>query len=162
MPLIKLTDSTGNISIDITKMNPTFLFMGNNPFIQVDPPQPLTPSSTAYLNFNSIVVNLAMFAPRISISFTEGPESVKTAGKNGGAYTMGLGSDPFNLSGIYTIFSALVWLYQINREKKMLYINSASNYVLCHISSYRATVVAGQKDIVNHQLELVLVGVASQ
>lgn len=159
--LLKLTDGTGSISINMTNMNPSFTFTGTNPFIQIDPPQPITSSATAYSNFNSIVVNLAMFAPRISISFTEGPIAVKTAGAGGGAFTMGLGNDPFNLSGISTIFQSLIWMFQIDKNKKKFYLNTASNYLWCHISSYRASVVAGQKDIVNHQLELTLVGEGS-
>jgi hypothetical protein len=147
MSTLKLTSDDGLVSIDMSSMGAGVSFIGNNPYIIVEPPAPSTASNIAYENFNAVVINLAMFAPRVSISFTE-----KT----------GLGTDPFNLSARTTIFSKLLYLFQTDKGKKKLYINSSSNYLYCQISAYRANNISGQKDIVNHSLDLVLVSTVSK
>lgn len=142
---IVLSNWARTLSIDITNYSPQFAFTITNPMIQYDPPQPEAGSATASENFNSVVVNLAMFAPRITLNFTE-----KT----------GIGDDPFDWSDVTqssTNFVKLSYLAQIDKELKCLYVNDASNCVYCQISSYRATCNAGEKDIVKHSLDLVLI-----
>lgn len=142
---ITLSNWARTLSVDITNYSPNFSFIITNPLIQFDPPQPTTGSATASQNFNSVVVNLAMFAPRISLTFTE---------------ITGIGDDPFDWSNVMqssTNFVKLAYLSQIDKELKCLYLNDATNCAYCQIASYRATCVGGQKDIVNHTLELVLI-----
>jgi hypothetical protein len=131
----------------MSDLDPKFTFTGTNPLILVKPPAPLTASSTAYSNFNAICVNLAMFAPRISISFTE---------------SGGLTTNPFDLTQSTTIWSKLMYLFQVNKDKKRLYVVHATNYLYCQIETYRVTSDAGQKDILNHTIELVLLSSVSQ
>lgn len=145
--LLKLTDGSGNYPVDMSDLNPKFTFTGTNPLIVIEPPAPPTASSTAYSNFNAICVNLAMFAPRITISFTE---------------TGGLTSNPFDLTQNSTIWSKLMYLFQIDKNKKRLYVVHATNYLYCQISTYRVTNDAGQKDLLNHTVELVLLSSVSQ
>lgn len=133
------------ISVDMSNYSPQFNFTISNPFIQYDPPQPEAGSATAYENFNSVVVNLAMFAPRVTLTFTE---------------TTGIGDDPFNWASVTqdaTNFVKLSYLAQIDKNLKRLYVNDEDNCVYCQISNYRATCVAGEKDIVRHSLDLVLI-----
>lgn len=142
---LTLSNYTRTISIDVTNYSPQFNFTISNPFIQYDPPQPEAGSELAYENFNSVVVNLAMFAPRITLTFTE---------------TTGIGDDPFNwgsISQYSTNFVKLAYLAQIDKDLKCLYVNDESNCIYCQISNYRATCVAGEKDIVRHSLDLVLI-----
>jgi hypothetical protein len=142
---ITLSNWERTISVDITNYHPQFTFTTNNPFIQYDPPQPPAGSATASENFNSVVVNLAMFAPKISLTFTE---------------LTGIGDNPFDWSSVdqnSKNFVKLSYLSQIDKNLKCLYINDNNNCLYCQIASYRGTCVAGEKDIVRHALDLVLI-----
>jgi hypothetical protein len=143
---LKITDgSTGSsVVVDMTNLDPKFSYVANNPFIIIEPPNPATASDTPVDNFNAVCVNLSMFAPRITITFTE---------------YGGLGDTPFHLSTKTTNFSKLVYFSQIDKDKKRLYVNS--DYVWCQISSYRAQNDAGKKDIVIHTLDVTILGAVS-
>ena len=156
MALLKITDDV--VTIDMTNMNPTISVSGNNPLIIIEPPAP-GPSATATDNFNAVVVNLGMFAPRINITFTD-TGNIACQGSTPTAED-GFGSDPFNQSVIYTTFQRLLYLFQGVKSKKKLYLNHNSNYVYVQISGFRATNVAGQKNIMTFSVDLVLVGAIS-
>lgn len=148
MATLKITSYDGStVSVDFASMDARLTFTINNPFIIIEPPNPTTASDTAYENFNAICINLSMFAPKVSIEFTE---------------TSGLGSNPFALSTRTSVFSKLIYLSQIDKSKKRLYINSNSNYVYCQISNYRAQNAAGKLDIITHNLDVTLLGSVSQ
>jgi hypothetical protein len=144
-------------NVDMTHMNPTVSISGSNPLIVIEPPSP-DASATARDNFNAVVVNLGMFAPRINITFTDpGPSSHQVLPTLEG----GFGADPFNMAAQYTVFQTLYYLYQSVKEKKKLYINHTSNFVYVQISGFRATNVAGQKNIMNYSIDMIVVGTAS-
>jgi hypothetical protein len=144
---LKITDgSTGSTTVvDMTNLDPKFTYTATNPFIIIKVPNPVDASDTPINNFNAVCINLAMFAPRISITFTE---------------SGGLGDTPFHLYTRTTNFSKLVYFSQIDKDKKRLYVNS--DYVWCQIDSYRAQNDAGKKDIVVHYLDVTILGGVSQ
>ena len=153
MALLKITNGDGGartISIDLTNMNPTVSVSASNPLIAIEPPNPSAGSATAIENFNAVVVNLAMFAARVNITFVD---NNKTWG--------GFGVDPFNMDTLATNFQKLMYLFQIDKTKKKLYINHDTNYIYVQIASFRVTNVAGQKDLMNFSLDLIVVGAAS-
>jgi hypothetical protein len=157
VPHLRIADNMDIYNIDMTNMNPTVSISGSNPLIVIEPPAPQA-SATARDNFNAVVVNLGMFAPRVNITFTDpGPSSKQVLPTLEG----GFGSDPFNLSVQYTVFQTLYYLYQSVKEKKKLYINSTTNFVWVQISGFRATNAAGQKNITNYSIDMIVVGESS-
>jgi hypothetical protein len=161
-PHLRLTDNMDIYNLDMTACNPTVSISGSNPLIVIEPPAP-GPAAKAIDNFNAVVVNLGMSTPRMNITFTETGKNALGVGTAGTAEA-GFGSDPFNLSAIYTRSQMLMYLYQSEKDKKKLYMNniSTTGFVYVHIASFRITNVAGQKDIMNFSIDLILVGLASQ
>lgn len=140
--LLKITSTDGStVSVDMTNLNPTYTYSGTNPQAIIPPPTPDTASSTAYNNTNAVAINLGMMMTYVDVSFTS---------KDGiGAYDM---------TTLDTNHKKLKWLFEGQKTYKRLYVNDAANYLRVQILNYRCTNVAGQKDIVNHSLTMVLVG----
>jgi hypothetical protein len=141
-PALKITNDTGtSVSVDMTNLNPKLTVTGSNPISVIPPPSPSTGSATAYSNISTILINLKMLTIRVTIDFTSKD---------------GIG-DLLNLQTLTTNAQKLMYFFNTVSIRKKIYINTDSNYAYCHIMSYSCTEVAGQKGIVNHSLELVLV-----
>jgi hypothetical protein len=146
----KLTSNDGaTVVADLTNLNPNISFSMRNPVATLPVPYPATASATAYSNVNTVSINFKMLMTTVSVSFIT---------KDTGGY----GDDAYNFTSLTTIFQKLMYLGTLDRTKKRLYLNSTTNYLWVQITSYSADNVAGQKDIVKHNLEMVLVGNKAQ
>lgn len=142
----KITSNDGSTVVaDLTNLNPTISFSMRNPVATLPVPYPATASATAYSNVNTVSINFKMLMVNVSVSFT-----TKDTG--------GFGDDAYNFTSLTTLFQKLMYLGTLDRMKKRIYLNSTTNYLWGQITSYSADNVAGQKDIVRHTIELVLVG----
>lgn len=135
--VLTLTNSSGSISIDFTSMNPSLVVSLNNPIITI--PTPTEASTLDDPKFNVYTVNIGMLATTILITLKE---------------SSGFGQLPIP-STPSTVREMLHHFTYDDHDPKYLYINSAVPNPV-QINSYRASVSPGHKDIVEHNLSLVL------
>jgi hypothetical protein len=146
----KITSNDGTTVVaDLTNLNPSISFSMRNPVATLPVPYPATASATAYSNINTVSINFKMLMTTVNVSFT----TVETGG---------YGADAYNFTSLTTTFQKLMYLGTLDRTKKRIYLNSTTNYLWGQITSYSADNVAGQKDIIRHNLEIVLVGNKAQ
>ena len=141
--LLKIANSGGTVSVDMTAMNPNFTFNFNNPIITIPTPMDETASIGPSSLWSVVTMNLNMNEQTIQINFKE----VSGIGNLGSAV---------NIVTPTTVFEKLMNL-AIDHTKKKLYINDATAYfAMVEIQGYNATVAAGGKDFVEHSLTFVV------
>lgn len=143
--LLAISDGSSTITATLTNYNPTVTFNLSNPIALVPPPTPDSESALAYANINAIAINIGMMLPTVTITFID---------------KSGIGDSPLGSTYVdSSTFQKLWHLAYIDKNKKKLWINSST--VWCQITDYKATVVAGQKDVISHMLQLALVSAES-
>jgi hypothetical protein len=146
--LLKLTGPAGEYEIDMTAMHPAFTFSYNNPIIVI--PIPMDPDATIEDPKNTwapVVINLNMSEVRVMITFQE----MSGIGNDGAAPS-------FSSTSATTVFEKMLALCtQFPWDKKKLFVNSdTTEFSSVEIADYRARVDPGNKDLVQHDLTLVL------
>ena len=134
---LTLTNQAGDISIDLAKMNPDFSLSVTNPLIDFSTPtEDITTTGNA--TFNVYAINIGFLTNGITLTFTE-------AGGLGSIYR----------TTRTTVFEKLFYLAFFDKTYKKLYLND-TDFIPVAITSYRAHVGPGKKDIVDHTLGLMI------
>jgi hypothetical protein len=134
-----LTNQAGTISVDLASANPDFSLSINNPLIDfATPTEDLTVTGTAV--FNVYAFNIGFVSNGITLTFTE-----SSSGGVGSLYR----------TTRTTFFEKLFFLAFFDKTYKKLYLND-TDFIPVAITSYRAHVGPGKKNIVDHTLGLMI------
>jgi hypothetical protein len=142
--LLKIADSSGTVSVDMTQMNPNFVFQFSNPIITIPTPMDETNVIGPSATWNVVTMNLNMNTQNVQITFKE------TSGIGN------LGSAVNFVTNPTTVFEKLLHLATDPTKKKLFINDDAAYFAYVEIEGYNATVSPGGKDFVEHSLNLVL------
>ena len=134
---LKITNGAGDVSVDMVAMNPDMTVTLSNPMIDFAAPTvDIAPTGAA--SFNQYTFNIGFLTNGITITFTE----------SGGVGSL------YNTTRA-TVFEKLFYLSYFDKPYKKFYMND-TDYIPVAITSYRAHMGPGKKDIVEHTLGLVI------
>lgn len=142
--MLKLVENcvTTPVEIDFTSLNPTFTFNYSNPVISINMPKDKNAGSI-FDGWNSVIINLNMCSVTVTIEWMD----LAGVGVAGAIPAEDAPTTTFEKMMYFTKQGLPV----------VLYINDAgTKFGVATIERWNAKVIAGQKDIVNHSVTLIM------